>query len=429
MQFCPTAKIIHATQLAHKRTTWERTTGETNIKTLAKLHKSSSQHVAHKCEYREHAKLLCIKPSFILPTTAIGDGGLAMWCFKQWVGLQRWWATFIGSSQRTTFCCLQDLPNNVAIWLIHWWFHSGRSVSNSTLQNKGFDNSSATTKDIDDARWFGDCSVGYIGGLFCSWASQILYNLSSKTWRALPGTVSTCCRSATWHRLEPVFRTSWRRRHPSHLVGHWTSHGIQYFIHGADTLINNWNTMVSKCGQRNGDTLTFPLKVSQDHITFGEVIATTKTFKNRQATGRDNLPAEFSTTICVHESLTCQWAVCFGNKVWCSGHVPDDWHETGVSSDFPGTRPGFLRNLSPYLSIGNRLQVVCHNLTAQIECSRRWHENAIRLSNLSKLCCLGALLLKGFKSIWNKLVLQKMVHWHSGFWIDHKLVGPIPRMA
>jgi len=84
MHFCKTAKIIHATQLAHKRTTWERTTWErttweTNIKTLAKLHKSSSQHVAHKCEYREHAKLLCIKPSFILLNTAIGDGGLAMY--------------------------------------------------------------------------------------------------------------------------------------------------------------------------------------------------------------------------------------------------------------------------------------------------------------------------------------------------------------
>ena len=33
------------------------------------------------------------------------------------------------------------------------------------------------------------------------------------------------------------------------LIG--TSHGIQYFMHGTDGLINNWNTMVSKCGQRN----------------------------------------------------------------------------------------------------------------------------------------------------------------------------------
>ena len=29
------------------------------------------------------------------------------------------------------------------------------------------------------------------------------------------------------------------------------SHGIQYLIHGTDGLINNWSTMVSKCGQRN----------------------------------------------------------------------------------------------------------------------------------------------------------------------------------
>ena len=77
--------------------------------------------------------------------------------------------------------------------------------------------------------------------------------------------------------------------------------------------------MVSKCGQRSGDRLRFPLEVSQDHITFGEVIATAKTFKNRQATGRDNLPAEFSTTICVHESLTSLWAVCFGKKVGAVG--------------------------------------------------------------------------------------------------------------
>ena len=33
------------------------------------------------------------------------------------------------------------------------------------------------------------------------------------------------------------------------LIG--TSHGIPYFMHGTDGLINNWNTMVSKCGQRN----------------------------------------------------------------------------------------------------------------------------------------------------------------------------------
>ena len=30
-----------------------------------------------------------------------------------------------------------------------------------------------------------------------------------------------------------------------------TSHGIQYAMHGTKGLINNWNTMVSKCGQAN----------------------------------------------------------------------------------------------------------------------------------------------------------------------------------
>ena len=33
------------------------------------------------------------------------------------------------------------------------------------------------------------------------------------------------------------------------LIG--TTHGIQSFMHGTDGLINNWSTMVSKCGQQN----------------------------------------------------------------------------------------------------------------------------------------------------------------------------------
>ena len=43
------------------------------------------------------------------------------------------------------------------------------------------------------------------------------------------------------------FDVLWVRRLA--LIG--TSHGVQYFMHGTDRVINNWNTIVSKCGQRN----------------------------------------------------------------------------------------------------------------------------------------------------------------------------------
>ena len=39
---------------------------------------------------------------------------------------------------QTKFCCLRDLPNNLAICLINWWLHSGRLGSNSTLQKQRF---------------------------------------------------------------------------------------------------------------------------------------------------------------------------------------------------------------------------------------------------------------------------------------------------
>ena len=46
------------------------------------------------------------------------------------------------------------------------------------------------------------------------------------------------------------------------------------------------------------------------------------------------MPTEFWKTICVRDSLTCQWTVCLCNKVWCNVHVPDEWHEALVSAIF-----------------------------------------------------------------------------------------------
>ncbi len=41
-----------------------------------------------------------IEPSLILFGTAISHGRLAMWCFKQWIGLRRWRATWIFALQK-----------------------------------------------------------------------------------------------------------------------------------------------------------------------------------------------------------------------------------------------------------------------------------------------------------------------------------------
>ena len=103
----------------------------------------------------------------------------------------------------------------------------------------------------------------------------------------------------------------------------------------ADVLAKHFET-VQWCNRfttgASCDRLGPPLPVSQDDITVEEVISAAKTLKNRKATGKDNMPAEFWKTICVQDSLCCQWAVCLCNKVWCSGHVPDDWHEAVVSA-------------------------------------------------------------------------------------------------
>ena len=82
-----------------------------------------------------------------------------------------------------------------------------------------------------------------------------------------------------------------------------------------------------------------------------------KTLKNRKATGKHNMPAEFWKTICVQDSLSCQWAVCLCNKVWCSGHVPDDWHEAVVSAIFKKGDPASCENYRPIslLAIGYKL--------------------------------------------------------------------------
>ena len=62
-----------------------------------------------------------------------------------------------------------------------------------------------------------------------------------------------------------------------------------------------------------------PLPVSQDDITVEEVITAAKTLKTGRQRGEITCLQR-----CVQDSLTCQWAVCLCNKVWCSGHVPDD---------------------------------------------------------------------------------------------------------
>ena len=100
-----------------------------------------------------------------------------------------------------------------------------------------------------------------------------------------------------------------------------------------------------------------PLPISQDDITVEEVISAAKTLKKRKATGKDNMPAEFWKTICVQDSLCCQWAVCLCNKVWCSGHVPDDWHEAVVSAIFKKGDPASCENYRPIslLAIGHKL--------------------------------------------------------------------------
>ena len=69
------------------------------------------------------------------------------------------------------------------------------------------------------------------------------------------------------------------------------------------------------------------------------------------------MPAEFWKTICVQDSLCCRWAVCLCNKVWCSGHVPDDWHEAVVSAIFKKGDPASCENYRPIslLAIGYNL--------------------------------------------------------------------------
>ena len=71
------------------------------------------------------------------------------------------------------------------------------------------------------------------------------------------------------------------------------------------------------------------------------------------------MPAEFWKTICVRDSLTCQWAVRLCNKVWCNGHVPDEWHEAVVSAIFKKGDPASCESYPPIslLAIGYKLFV------------------------------------------------------------------------
>ena len=57
------------------------------------------------------------------------------------------------------------------------------------------------------------------------------------------------------------------------------------------------------------------------------------------------------------EPTCCQWAVCLCNKVWCGGHVSDDWHEVVVSAFFKKGDPASCENYRPIslLAIGYKL--------------------------------------------------------------------------
>ena len=128
----------------------------------------------------------------------------------------------------------------------------------------------------------------------------------------------------------------------------------------ADVLAKHFET-VQWCNrvttEPNGDRLGPLLPVSQENITAEEVITAAKALKNRKAMGGDNMPAEFWKTICVQDSLTCQWAVCLCNMVWCNGHVPDEWHEAVVSAIFKKGDPASCENYRPIslLAIGYKL--------------------------------------------------------------------------
>ena len=109
----------------------------------------------------------------------------------------------------------------------------------------------------------------------------------------------------------------------------------------------------------------------------------------------------WGVTICLQNSgkrfaSRTRWlvsgAVCLCDKVWCHGHVPDEWHEAVVSAIFKKRRPGILWKLSPYLISGNRLQAVRHNFVEKIEGCRRWRKDlahTVWLSGWAGLCwCL-----------------------------------------
>ena len=87
----------------------------------------------------------------------------------------------------------------------------------------------------------------------------------------------------------------------------------------ADVLAKHFET-VQWCSRfttgAGGDRLEPPLPMWQDDITVEEMIFAATTLKNRKATGKDNMPAEFWKTC-------CQWGVCLCDKVRCNGHVPD----------------------------------------------------------------------------------------------------------
>ena len=81
-----------------------------------------------------------------------------------------------------------------------------------------------------------------------------------------------------------------------------------------------------------GDRVAPLLPGSRDDITVEEVIAAAKTLEKRNGYGGRQHACRIWNTICVQDSLTSQWAACSCNKVWCNGHVLDEWHETLASA-------------------------------------------------------------------------------------------------
>ena len=230
-------------------------------------------------------------------------GGFHCQCSGAWshgnlpagIGLGRCGATFRSSLESNTicFCCVFVPPvvcrmgRNLAMCLINWWLHSGRSVSNSTLQKK-------TTYDLWQLKrnhykhwrpaivWRLECWTSHrpINGLAvcCPRLMQAQGNTELPTdcrlgpvhFMLTHGFFAT--KWFQWHFIRNVLMLCWHRRfvlQPGtasflHYLRWFDVHcrklfrcivgpppdidwnlpwHTPYFMHGATALINSWNTM------------------------------------------------------------------------------------------------------------------------------------------------------------------------------------------